>query len=223
MFELIGRENAIFEMLQKLKNTKLPFILVGGYAISAYKHRFSVDADIVIKKENLKEFEKILKENKFSMTVSKKLENVYASFVRYENKQKVSFDLLVNGVAVRQTGALFDFKLLMENSEEREVIGTEKSLFLMVPRKEALIAMKAHSGRLTDFRDIAALAYDIDHQILKKLISTGNTAIIKSNLKKLAEILEKKDFIDSFKGVFSEKKFIDTGEIKKVCRIFSKN
>ena len=47
MFEaFIRRENKIFEMLQEFLNNDLDFIVIGGYGVSAYKHRFSIDADI---------------------------------------------------------------------------------------------------------------------------------------------------------------------------------
>ena len=49
MEELIKKENEIFDILQKFIEEKLDFIIVGGYAVSSFKHRFSVDADIVIK------------------------------------------------------------------------------------------------------------------------------------------------------------------------------
>ena len=49
MEELIKKENNIFKILQKFIDADLEFIIVGGYAVSAFKHRFSVDADIVVK------------------------------------------------------------------------------------------------------------------------------------------------------------------------------
>ena len=42
--EFIDRENEIFNILNKLKDGGIDFILIGGYAISAFKRRFSVDA-----------------------------------------------------------------------------------------------------------------------------------------------------------------------------------
>jgi len=102
MFEqFIKRENTIFEVLQEFVNAQLPFVLVGGYAISAYKHRFSVDADLVLRKEDKTKFEEILKKKKFAKTIVKDLDHVYApEFIRYESKEKlpVSIDLLIGGV-----------------------------------------------------------------------------------------------------------------------------
>lgn len=224
MFEqLVKRENEIFEILQKLLDENLDFIVVGGYAVSAFKHRFSMDADLVVSLNNLTEFERVLQENGFRKIISKQLENIYKSkFVRYQKGKEfsVSVDLLVDGLAVRQTTASFSFQLLSENSEKRKVVGTEREITVKIPEKETLIALKLHSGRLTDFRDVAALSKSIDLDKIKNLLSRGNKEKISENLKKFCSIIETKNFINSFKGVFMEKRFdIHIEEIKKICSI----
>jgi len=75
---LIEKENNIFSILQLFLNKKLDFIIVGGYAVSSYKHRFSVDADIVIKEEDLFLFEEIMKKEGFNEVINKNIENVYS-------------------------------------------------------------------------------------------------------------------------------------------------
>lgn len=219
MFDFVARENTIFEILKAFRDGGLSFLVIGGYAVSAYRHRFSVDADVVIMKDDLAKFETVLRENGFSKYVSRALDHPYAEFTRYEKKEnKVSVDLLINGVMSRQTGAFFSYLELAEHSEEREVIGTEKSVVLMVPAKEMLIALKLHAGRLTDFRDVAALSYNLDLTLLKKFLPRGDVAVVKENLKKLSQIIDEQNFVDSFKGVFAERNFrIDIKEIRKVC------
>lgn len=39
MFNPVERENIIFGVLQELAQQKLYFLLVGGYAVSAYRHK----------------------------------------------------------------------------------------------------------------------------------------------------------------------------------------
>ena len=78
MFNPVERENTLFDVLQELVRLKLHFILVGGYAVSAYKHRFSVDADLVIKKEDKGEFEEVLRQKGFTRTITKLLDHAYA-------------------------------------------------------------------------------------------------------------------------------------------------
>ena len=224
MFEdYIERENTIFEILQAFVDADLDFVLVGGYAISAYKHRFSVDADIVMGAEDKPKFEEILEKKGLVKTVVKDLDHLYApEFVRYERKTKlpVSIDLLIGGIGSRTTAASFSFEQLKEHSEKKKIIGTEKEVIAQVPKREVLIVLKLHSGRLTDFRDIAALTKKINLEIIESMIWRGKTEIVKGNIAKLISLLDKKEFMDSFKGVFIEKKYdIDSGEIKKLKKL----
>src|SRR3989344_5993991 len=133
MEELIKKENDIFDILQKFIDAKLEFIVVGGYAVSAFKHRFSVDADIVIQSKDLDKFEVIVKKENFEKTSEKELENIYSSrFLRYE-QDTASVDFLIGAVAARTTGASFSYKLLLDNSVEKKIIGIEKEIFAKVP------------------------------------------------------------------------------------------
>jgi len=218
--ELINRENQIFDILQKFIDAKLDFIVVGGYAVSAFKHRFSVDADIVIESSALEDFEAVLKKQDFRKTISKELKNIYSSiFERYE-KDKTFVDLMINALASRTTNAAFSFRLLHENSIRKKIIGIEKEITARIPIKELLIAVKIHSGRLTDFRDIAALAKNTDLGKIKKFLFIGDIKAINENLKKLHTAVNDKNFIDSFKGVFIEKKFdIDLKQIKRISEL----
>lgn len=220
MEELIQKENSIFEILQKFVDSSLNFIIVGGYAVSSFKHRFSVDADIVIKNEDLKNFEKILKKEGFKKTISRELENIYSSrFIRYD-KNTASIDLMIDALASRSTDASFSYELLLNNSSKRKIIGIEKEITAVVPIKEILIVTKIHSGRLTDFRDVAVLAKDSDLNKIKKFLFVGNIVEIYNNLKNLNRIVNDTKFVDSFKGVFMEKKFdIDLNQIKKISEL----
>ena len=222
MEELIKKENEIFDILQKFIDANLDFIIVGGYAVSAFKHRFSVDADIVIQSQNLEYFEQVLQKQGFRKTISKDLENVYASkFIRYE-KDYANIDLLIDALASRSTDASFSYELLIDNSQNKKIMGVEKEVLAKIPIKEFLIVMKIHSGRLTDFRDIAALAKDTDLSLIKKFLFIGNINKVNENLKKLNSIVNNKNFVDSFKGVFIEKKFdIDFKQVKRISKLKS--
>ncbi len=222
MEELIKKENEIFYILQKFIEKKLDFIIVGGYAVSSFKHRFSVDADIVIESADLNKFEQILTKEKFKKVISKELKNIYSSrFMRYE-KDNASIDILIDALASRTTNASFSYRLLADNSIKRKIIGVEKEVSGKIPIKELLIVMKIHSGRLTDFRDIAALAKDTDLGLIKRFLFIGYLDKIKENLKRLDHTINDKNFIDSFKGVFIEKKFdVDIEQVGKICKIVS--
>ncbi len=68
---LLGREQEVMRMLNLLLDQKLDFIVVGGYAISTYKKRFSIDLDIVINENNLKDFEKIFEKEDYVLHYEK--------------------------------------------------------------------------------------------------------------------------------------------------------
>lgn len=223
MFDLVKRENQIFNVLNEFVKNNLRFIIVGGYAVSAYKHRFSIDADIIVKREDLEKFKEILNKNKFNKTISKELEHVYASeFQRFETKDKPasSIDILIDGIGSRTTDASFSIEQIEKYSKKRKIIGMEKEVIANVPDKEIIIALKIHSGRLTDFRDIVALCQNINLETIKEYTKIGNQKILTGNINKLLDLIEKKEFIDGFKGIFQEKKYdIDINEIKKLKKI----
>ncbi len=226
MFEnYIERENTIFEILQEFIDAGLDFIVVGGYAVSAYKHRFSVDIDIVLRIEEKEKYEELLRKKGFIKTIMKELDHLYApEFIRYELKTKlpVSVDLLIGGIGSRTTDASFSFELLKEHAEKKKIIGTEKEVVVQVPEREILIVLKLHSGRLTDFRDIAALAKNIDIALIASIIWQGKKELVKENIKKMIELIDTRAFMDSFKGVFMEKKYdIDAKEIKKLQKLLA--
>ncbi len=220
---MIEKENGIFDILQKFIDANLDFVVVGGYAVSAFKHRFSIDADVVIKSEDLEKFEAIVKKENFKKTREKELENVYSSkFVRYE-KDRASVDFLIDAVAARATGASFSYNLLTDNATQKKIIGIEKEISAKVPTKELIIAMKVHSGRLTDFRDIAALARDTSLAEIERFLFIGDQKALNDLLKKLATVVKDKNFVDSFKGVFMEKKFdIDMKQVEQISRLKAK-
>lgn len=56
------RENQLFDILETFTAHDLEFLVIGGYAVSAYQHRFSVDADIVITAEQFDRFATLLRD-----------------------------------------------------------------------------------------------------------------------------------------------------------------
>ena len=169
--------------------------------------------------EKSEERELKLKES-FKKTITKQLENNYSSkFIRYE-KEHASVDILIDALASRTTNASFSYELISNNTIKKKIIGIEKEIIARIPIKELLIVTKLHSGRLTDFRDIAALAKDTDLELIKKFLFIGNLNVLNENLSKLHKVVNDRNFIDSFKGVFVEKKFdIDFEQVKKISEL----
>ena len=115
----------------------------------------------------------------------------------------LNIDVLINSVTSRQTGASWSYELVKDNSKEMIVRGTENDVLANIPVKELLIAMKIHSARLTDIRDIVAICDKLDNSKVIEFTKRGNLVLLGKLIKKIKKILDDKNFADSFKGVFS--------------------
>lgn len=198
---LLEREQEVLRMLALLLEKKLDFIVVGGYAVSTYKKRFSIDLDLVVKKEALPEFEKLLEKEEYVLHYEKQIALLYGEnfkrFMKKINNLPVDIDFLINGLVSRTTDAAWGFDYIKKNSLKRKL----NNLEFLTPEKELLIAMKFHSGRLSDIRDIVALM-PCSKEKLKKHILKGNIDKLKQSMKKQFSFLAKPQFDDSFKGIF---------------------
>lgn len=122
-----NRSNALIELLKELDGSEVWYVLVGGYAVSAFNTRFSTDLDIVVAPEDRERIESFLEERGFEETDSHAKDWVYdTEVIEYEKRlaprEPVGYDLLVNGLGCRQTEAQWSFDYLYEHSTERDVI-----------------------------------------------------------------------------------------------------
>lgn len=221
---LLLREREIIRILYILTDKNLDFVIVGGYAIATYKKRFSVDLDIIVKEEDLSKFESILGKEKYHLEYDKDLELVYGEkFKRFGKKIKgfkVNVDLLINGLLSRTTDASWSFSYIKKHSSFREL----DNLRFLTPERELLIAMKLHSGRLSDIRDVVALMpYNKEKVIMH--CSKGKIEKLKKNIKRLKIFLEKPQFDDSFKGIFGIHVYVkdDVEETKRLINMILRN
>lgn len=198
------RENQLFDILHTFKKHNLEFVVVGGYAVSAFQHRFSVDADLVITAETIDKFTDILQEEGYEEIDDQTLDD--GRFVRYakEVELPVSVDLMVEAVQTRQTGASWSYDELSRQAEREEIEGSEESVIVRIPRKELLMAMKLHSARRTDARDVVALAKDVDFDLVEEYLDRGDHDRLLGSLERVQDTITSEGFEDAFKGVFSE-------------------
>ncbi len=198
---LLEREQEVMRILALFLDKDLDFIVVGGYAISTYKKRFSIDLDVVVKEEDIKKFEKLLEKQDYSLHYEKEIALLYGeNFKRFMKKIKnlpVDIDLLINGLVSRLTDATWGFDYIKRHSVKRKLSNSE----FLTPEKELLIAMKFHSGRLSDIRDIVALM-PCDNEVVKKHLLKGDVGRLKQSMKTQLSFLNKPQFNDSFKGIF---------------------
>ena len=198
---LLERGQEVIKILTLLLYEKLDFIVVGGYAISTYKKRFSIDLDLVVRQEALEKFGELLEKEGYSLYYEKEIDLIYEEdFNRFMKKIKnlpVNIDLLINGLVSRTTNATWGFDYIKKNSAKRKLDNLE----FLTPEKELLIAMKLHAGRLSDIRDVVALM-PCDKEKLKGHLLKGDVKKLKQSMGKQLSFLKKKQFDDSFKGVF---------------------
>src|SRR3989344_8398892 len=102
---LLEREREVIRLIELFKENNLDFIVIGGYAISTYKKRFSVDLDVVIKESDLVKFKELLLKQGFSISYEKEIALLYGeNFKRFRKKMNnlpVDVDLLINGLVSR--------------------------------------------------------------------------------------------------------------------------
>jgi len=209
--KILARERVCFEFLEAIAKSKRKYVLIGGYAVSAFEFpRLSVDLDIAIPQKELRFFNKLVKENGFGLSTEKSdIDEIYSGkFKKFVKKVElpVSVDLLINSVKSRQTNVSYPFDYLYENSEVREVTGwhPESKVKVRVVNREMLIALKMNSMRLTDKRDIIVLCYgkpDVDRIV--QHLSRCPKDIIKRHIDELISLIEDPKYVDSIKGAFS--------------------
>lgn len=200
-----NREKECFTFLKLIPKEK-QYVIIGGYAVTSFGFsRFSVDLDITIPESELPFFKKALSINDFVFTKGKDDLLYSGKFERYE-KGLVSIDLLINGVSSRQTGYLYPFQYLFKNSQIRETSGWDplNKVKARIAKKEMLIALKIHSMRMTDKRDVIMLCYEIPNIgiIINHLKNSPKEKIIE-HVNELLVNLNEKNLRDSIKGVYS--------------------
>lgn len=210
------REKEIFETLKSIKSQS--FVLIGGYAVNAYTlPRFSIDCDIIIKKEELLDIEEILIKKGYKESQETADFTYDGKFKRFEKAVtkdfQVSIDILIDEVKDRQTGAVFSVDWIFENSQIRKLRGKTitEDLQVRIVNPEALFTTKMLACRKTDIRDMFLLISEVkDKNWVKQEVSS------RSSFENRFEILKKeitsKQFKDGLQGVFGS---IDTKLFEK--------
>jgi hypothetical protein len=199
------REKDCFNFLRLISSEK-QYVVIGEYAVTSYGFaRFSVDLDITIPESQLPFFNKLISDNGFVFTKGKKDLTYSGKFKRYE-KELVSIDLLINGVESRQTGYCYPFEYIFKNSQIRETSGWDPTnkVKARIAKKELLIALKLHSMRMADKRDIITLCYEKPNtQNIINHLKNSPKLKITQHINNLLSLLNDNNLKDSLKGVYS--------------------
>jgi hypothetical protein len=201
--ELVEREKEILKILEKLG--KMDFILVGGYAVSSLAmHRFSVDCDLVVSND-LGKVKSILAKEGYTLQYKKDgFDTVYGgrfeNYTKKTNNVSVCVDLLIKSIVSRGTNASWSFEYIKKHSIVSKI--GMPPIACTVPERELLIAMKLHSGRKTDIRDIIMLLEGCDLEKMAKHIKRGDMKMLLGKIDSIIESLDDENLVDSLKGVF---------------------
>jgi hypothetical protein len=202
------KERSCLELLGKLP---VRYVLIGGYAVSAFEFpRFSVDLEIVISEKDLEEFSAILKEEGFSRMqetdhFAQAYEGRSVRFQKMVESLPVSVDLLVGMVQCRQTDAAYSFEYVWRNSGTMVVtgFGVRAAAEARVAGREMLVALKINAMRIADRRDIIApCSAKVDATRVAGHLRRAPAGKISANIRSLLAFLEEPRSKDSLKGVF---------------------
>lgn len=176
----------------------------------------------MINRKDLDAFTKILKERGFERHAERTgFDEIYGgrfvSYVKRINGLPVTADLLVGSLVCRATGASWSYEYIRRHSIVVEVPGIELSVRCRVPERELLIALKIHSGRRADLRDVVVLMKGVDVDKIVRHLKRGDLERLKNQINSMVEMVRDPRLIDSLKGVFTIRRDV-TGEIERTRR-----
>jgi len=202
------RQAELIDTHRAIQDEELPYVLVGGWAVSAFQTRFTTDVDMVIPETELDAYDALLNELGYSKAFDNDVANVYEGrIVRYEKSvgdNAVEFDALVGALRCRQTDAEWSYRYLHEHSIV-ESLEVAEDLAARIPELALLFALKLHSGRLADARDLVIVGSEAELDRIEQHIHRGNSSQLAEQIERVLAELESDGFADSFKGVFQQK------------------
>lgn len=204
---LTERQSELIDTHRAVQDADLPYVLVGGWAVSAFETRFTADIDIVIPSTALEEYDSLLTElgyeKEFDRDVSKQYEGRMIQYKKPVGENEVKFETLVDAIRCRQTDAEWSYRYLVEHSTV-ESIDVAEDLEGRIPEPALLFAMKLHSGRKADTRDLVVLSSRTELDRIERHLHRGDPERLDGQIESVVNRLQRDGFEDSFKGVFQQ-------------------
>jgi len=204
---LSERQSELIDTHERIHKEGLPYVLVGGWAVSAFQTRFTTDIDIVVPENSLDEYDTLLPDmgytKEFERDVAKVYEGRILRYTKPVGKNEVEFDALVGALRCRQTNAEWSYEYL-EDYSTVEPLEVAEGLEARIPEPELLFALKIHSGRLADARDLVVVGSKTDFGQVERHLHRGDTDKLVRRIEEVLERFEDENFEDSFKGVFEQ-------------------
>ena len=214
---LSDREQELLTTLEAINDADLPYVLVGGWAVTAFNQRFSTDVDLVIPETAVDDYASFLLDRDYERTSEHDTSGIYEGrFIQYSKDvgNPVSIELMVNALRCRQTDAEWSYRYLDQHAQS-VTVGRTLSVDTRIPERELLLAIKLHSGRFTDARDVVAAAADADFDRVETHLHRGEPEALAEQLASISEQLADESFADSFKGEFQQQS-VPEATIKRV-------
>lgn len=147
----------LIRLIKKLDDFKIPYALVGGYAVALHGAvRGTLDIDLVIKwsLKNLKELERALKDLGLTSRLPLTYEEVFNFKEEYiKNRNLIAWNFINLDDPSEQVDLILTTDLLGKSVVSKKVGDFQ----VKVLAKKDLIEMKKQSGRKQDLIDIEAL------------------------------------------------------------------
>jgi hypothetical protein len=202
------RQSELIDTHRAVQEAELPYVLVGGWAVSAFQTRFTTDIDTVIPATSLKHYTSLLAnrgyEKQFEKDVSNEYEGQMVQYTKPVGDNTVKFEALVDAMGCRQTEAEWSYRYLHEHSTI-ESLEVAKDLDGRIPEPALLFAMKLHSGRKADTRDLVVISTRAEFDRIERHIHRGDPEKLNNQIGRVLDQLQQDGFDDSFKGVFRQK------------------
>jgi hypothetical protein len=201
------RQDELIATHRAIQQAELSYVLVGGWAVSAFQTRFTTDVDMVLPESQVAEYDNLLRDLGYEKAIDSDVSNVYEGrIVRYEKPvgdNAVQFDALVEAMRCRQTDAEWSFRYLHEHSVVQS-LEVAPDLSGRIPEPALLFALKLHSGRLADTRDLVVISLQAEFDRLERHLNRGDSEKLEERIEGVLEQLADESFEDSFKGVFQQ-------------------
>jgi hypothetical protein len=212
IMSLSERQSELVATHHAIQDADLPYVLVGGWAVSAFQTRFTTDIDMVIPSISLEKYDALLTERSYTKAFDEDVSKVYEGrIVRYEKpvgEYTVEFDALVDALRCRQTEAEWSYRYLEEHSTV-ESLAIAEDLAAQIPEPALLFALKLHSGRLADARDLVVIGASANFDRIETHVRRGDPTALTARIESVLDRLDSAGFEDSFKGVFQQEDLPD--------------